>query len=132
MVRTISQRAYTVVRRSGPSLPPHQATNVNTLYIASVFLRVRPSKRPEVLSAIRQLMRSMRGSPACEMCRFLGSADDENTFVLTCEWSTQEALDELLKSKEFQVLRGMRMLLQKDTELILDEVAARRVLNLDS
>jgi quinol monooxygenase YgiN len=105
---------------------------VNTLYIASVFLRVRPSKRPEVLSAIRQLMRSMRGSPACEMCRFLGAADDENTFVLTSEWSTQEALDELLKSKEFQVLRGMRMLLQKDTELILDEVAARRVLNLDS
>jgi quinol monooxygenase YgiN len=73
----------------------------------------------------------MRGSPACELCRFFAAADDENAFVLISEWSTREALEELLKSQEFLVLRGMRMLLQKDAELIVDEVAARQVLILD-
>jgi hypothetical protein len=45
--------------------------------------------------------------------------------------STHEALDDLLNSHAFLVLRGMRMLLQKDTELIVDEVSARKVLILD-
>ena len=104
---------------------------MSSLHIASLFLKARPSKRPEVLSAIRQVVRSIRASPVCEACRFLADADDENTFVLTSEWSTHGALEDLLKSKEFLVLRGMRMLLQKDTELILDEVAVRRTLLLD-
>jgi quinol monooxygenase YgiN len=120
-----------MVRESGLPSPLQHATNLSTLYIASVFLRVRPSKRPEVLSAVRQVMRSMRASSECEMCRFLAAADDENTFVLISEWSTHEALEELLKSREFLVLRGMRMLFQRDTEMIVDEVASRQVLILE-
>jgi quinol monooxygenase YgiN len=120
-----------MVRESGLPSPLQHATNLSTLYIASVFLRARPSKRPEVLSAVRQVMRSMRASPECESCRLLAVADDENTFVLISEWSTQQALEELLKSREFLVLRGMRMLFQRDTEMIVDEVAARQVLLLD-
>ena len=101
------------------------------LYSATIVLQVRPSKRPEVLSAIRQVMRSMRMSPDCVVCRSLTEADDVNTLVLVSEWSTQAALDELLKSQEFLVLRGMRMLLQKDTQLVMDQVAARTVLVLN-
>jgi quinol monooxygenase YgiN len=129
-MRTISQKAYSVVRQ-GPGGPPHQGTDPSTLCIASLYLQARPSKRPEVLSAIRQIMRCMRVAPACELCRFFTVADDENTFVLISEWSTHEALDDLLNSHAFLVLRGMRMLLQKDTELIVDEVSARKVLILD-
>jgi quinol monooxygenase YgiN len=101
------------------------------VYVATVVLHVRPSKRPEVLSAIRQVMRSMRTSPECLECRSLAATDDANTLALVSEWSTHEALDELLESDEFLVLKGMRMLLQKDPQLVVDEVARRRVLVLD-
>jgi quinol monooxygenase YgiN len=101
------------------------------MYVASVLLRVRPSKRPETLSAIRQLMRSMRAWPQCAACRFLAAADDDNSLLLISEWKSRDALDQLLTSQEFQVLRGMRMLLQQDPQMIIDEVGSRRMVLLD-
>ena len=100
-------------------------------YVATIVLQVRPSKRPEVISAIRQIMRSLRMTPGCVLCRSLTEADDANTLMVVSEWSSEEALEELLKSEEFLVLRGMRMLLQKSTQLVVDEVAARTVVILE-
>jgi quinol monooxygenase YgiN len=100
-------------------------------YIATIVLQVRPTKRPEVLSAIRQVMRGLRMTPGCVVCHSLTEADDANTVMVVSEWSTEDALEELLKSEEFLVLRGMRMLLQKSAQLVVDEVAARTVMILD-
>ena len=69
-------------------------------------------------------------SPECVMGMSL-SAAGRDTLVVVSEWSTRVALEDLLRSQEFLVLRGMRMLLQKDTQLVVDEVAARTVLVLD-
>ena len=77
-----------------------------------IVLQVRPSKRLEVLSAIGQVMRGMRMTPECVVCRSFTAAEDANTSCCL-EWSTRVALEDLLKSEEFLVLRGMRMLLQK-------------------
>jgi quinol monooxygenase YgiN len=100
-------------------------------YVATIVLQVRPSKRPEVISAIRQIMRGLRMTPGCVVCRSLTEADDANTLMVVSEWSSEEALEELLKSEEFLVLRGMRMLLQKSTQVMVDEVAARTVMILE-
>ena len=100
-------------------------------YVATIVLQVRPSKRPEVISAIRQIMRGLRMTPGCVVCRSLTEADDANTLMVVSEWSSEEALEELLKSEEFLVLRGMRMLLQKSTQLMVDEVGARTVMILE-
>jgi quinol monooxygenase YgiN len=101
------------------------------MFIANVALRVRPSKRPEALSTIRQLMRTMRSWPHCEGCRFFTAVDDDNSLILVSEWNSREALEQLLKSQEFLVLRGMRMLLQHDPEMVVDEVGTRKTLVLD-
>lgn len=101
------------------------------MYVASVWLQVRPSKRPETLSAFRQLIRGMRASPQCVACRCLASTDDDNSLLLVSEWSSREALDGLLTSREFQVLRGMRMLLQRAPQMIVDEVGSRRTVVLN-
>ncbi len=100
-------------------------------YVATIVLQVRPSKRLEVISAIRQVMRGLRMTPGCVVCRSLTEADDANTLMVVSEWSSEEALEELLKSEEFLVLRGMRMLLQKSTQLVVDKVAARTVMILE-
>lgn len=46
------------------------------------------------------------------------------------EWSTREAFDAFLASREFMVLQGMRMLLRKDPETVLDEVVGRAIVPL--
>lgn len=100
-------------------------------YVATIVLQVRPSKRLEVISTLRQVMRGLRTTPGCVVCRLLTEADDANTLMVVSEWSSEEALEELLKSEELLVLRGMRMLLQKSTQLVVDKVAARTVMILD-
>ena len=77
-------------------------------YVATIVLQVRPSKRPEVISAIRQVMRGLRMTPGCVVCRSLTEADDDSTLMVVSEWNSEEALEELLKSEEFRVLQGMR------------------------
>jgi len=101
------------------------------MFVAHVVLKVRPSKRPEALSAIRELMRGLRAWPNCESCRFFAAIDDDTSLVLVSEWNSRAALEKLLASQEFLVLRGMRMLLQRDPEVIVDEVGARKILVLD-
>jgi quinol monooxygenase YgiN len=108
-----------------------QGAGVSMTYIATIVLQVRPSKRLEVISTLGQVMRSLRMMPGCVMCRWLTEADDATTLMVVSEWSSEEALEELLKSEEILVLRGMRMLLQKSTQLVVDQVAARTVMILD-
>jgi quinol monooxygenase YgiN len=131
MARSIGQRAYSTIPEAGAGENDERRSDPTTLYIASVFLQVRPSKRPEVLSAMRQVIRIMRMSPECLVCRSYAGTDDENTLVLVSEWSTHAALENLLESQEFLVLRGMRMLLQKGAALIVDEVSARTEVGFD-
>jgi quinol monooxygenase YgiN len=76
-------------------------------------------------------MRGLRTTPGCVVCRSLTEADDANTLMVVSEWSSEEALEKLLKSEELLVLRGMRMLLQESTQLVVDKVAARTVMMLD-
>ena len=101
------------------------------MFVTHVVLKVRPSKRPEALSTIRQLMRTMRSWSSCESCRFFAAIDDDTSLVLVSEWKSRAALEGLLASQEFLVLRGMRMLLQHDPQMIVDEVGARKILVLD-
>ncbi len=108
-----------------------EGAGVSMTYIATIVLQVRPSKRLEVVSTLSQVMRGLRMTPGCTVCRSLTEADDANTLMVVSEWSSEEALEDLLKSEEFLVLRGMRMLLQKNAQLVVDKVAARTAMMLD-
>jgi quinol monooxygenase YgiN len=130
-LESISHRAYSGARQNRRSAERVRNPDLGTLYLASVILQVRPGKRPEVLSAIQQLVRRMRALPECMGCRSHAATDDENTFVLISEWITHTAPDDLLKLDEFLVLRGMRILLERDTKIIVSEIASRTVLVLD-
>jgi heme-degrading monooxygenase HmoA len=55
----------------------------------------------------------------------LAEANDADALVLVSEWATRDALETFLTSREFTVLQGMRILLRKDPETVLDEVVGR-------
>ena len=102
------------------------------MFVASMSLRVRHNKRAEALSAFDQLMRQLRAWPGCLRCRLLADIDDDDALNLTSEWRTREALDELLSSPEFLVLQGMRMLLDREPQTVVDEVVVRATLDFNA
>jgi quinol monooxygenase YgiN len=107
-----------------PVAPPQ------AMHVASVNLYVRNQTRAEALSAIDELIRRTRAWPGCLKCRLLTDADDMTALTLVSEWDTRQALDGFLASREFLILKGMRILLREDPEAVLDEVVARARLRL--
>ena len=98
---------------------------VTAVHVAAVRLRVDQRKRGEALSAIEQLMKNLRGAPGCLTCRLVLDADDGTELTLISEWDERHDVDGFLSSCDFLVLKGMRILLRDDPQVVLDQVASR-------
>jgi quinol monooxygenase YgiN len=95
------------------------------MLIASLTFDVRTDKREELLSAVTQVLETMRWAAGCLGCRLLADCENPNLFVLTSEWDNRAYLDAHLESREFQILEGTSFLLRGGPALVVDEVVAR-------
>ena len=106
-----------------PSVPVLVRTD---MLIASLMFDVRPDKRGEFVSAIGDILDTLRSSKGCLGCRLVSDCENENVFVMMSEWDDGDCLEQHLASTEFQVLEGTRILLRDGPSLSVDEVLARR------
>ena len=95
------------------------------MLLASISFRVQPFKRAEAHSAIDSLVQAMRAAPGCARSRVLNDSDDENLFMIASEWSDADAAEAFFGSREFQIFKGVRILMREDPFIILDDVRAR-------
>jgi quinol monooxygenase YgiN len=95
------------------------------MLLASLRFRVQPHKRGEVLSAIDATIERMRKAHGCDRSRLMADADDPNTFAVFSEWQSGEAADRFFNSHEFQIFKGIRILLRDEPVIVLDEVQTR-------
>jgi quinol monooxygenase YgiN len=91
----------------------------------SLSLRALLHKRGEVLSAMETLLERMRNVPGCARTRLLADVDDQNAFTLSSEWCDADTADAFFDSREFQIFRGIHILLRDDPFIVLDEVQGR-------
>ncbi len=102
------------------------AAEVGTgMLLASIAFRAQPHKRAEVLSAVDETLRHMRGAPGCARTRLMADADDPNTFMVLSEWRSASSADSFFDSREFQIFKGIRILLRDEPVIVLDEVRSR-------
>ena len=95
------------------------------MIVASISFRARPHKRAELLSAVEVTMERMRSRPGCERSRLLVDTEDPNAFTLASEWQSAADAEAFFESREFQVFRGLRILLKEEPVIVLDEVGSR-------
>ena len=95
------------------------------MLLASIGFRVQPHKRAEVLSALDETVRRMRAASGCARSRVLEDADDPNAFTVMSEWQSAANADTFFSSRDFQIFKGMRILLRDEPVLTLDEVQTR-------
>lgn len=95
------------------------------MVVAWIGFRAKPHKRPEILSAIDEMIDRMRTSSGCGRSRLVVDCEDPNAFTVLSEWQSTDAANAFLESRGFQLLRGIRMLLRGEPLVVLDEVQQR-------
>jgi quinol monooxygenase YgiN len=95
------------------------------MLLASISLRVRHFKRDEALWAVEALVERMRCAPGCARSRVLADAEDSNLFIIASEWHDANAAEEFFESREFQIFKGVRILMRDEPCIVLDDVRAR-------
>ena len=95
------------------------------MLLASVGFRVQPHKRGEALSAVDETVSRMRRAPGCTRTRLLADTDDPNTFAMVSEWQSASCADVFFNSRDFQIFKGIRILLRDEPVLVFDDVRSR-------
>ena len=95
------------------------------MVLAWIGFRSKPSKRAEVLSAVDEMLQHLRETPGCSKGRLLVDSEDANTFTVESEWRSIEDADAFFASHDFQLVRGIRMLLWGDPFVVVDDVRSR-------
>ena len=100
-------------------------TRQAVMLLAWISFRAQPHKRSEILSAVDATIERLRRASGCVKARLLADTEDPNAFILVSEWLTIADADAFFDSREFQIFRGMRMLLRDEPTIILDNVQTR-------
>ena len=95
------------------------------MLVVSVMLRIRSEKRSEFLGAIDSLLPRMRWLLGCLGCRLVAEYDAQDTWSIVCEWDDRLTFDRFMRSRELDILHGMRMLLRDDARVTVDDVVTR-------
>jgi quinol monooxygenase YgiN len=95
------------------------------MLLASISFRVRPYKRDEALCAVDALVERMRATSGCARGRILTDAEDQNLFIVASEWHDANAAEAFFESREFQIFKGVRILMREEPYIVLDDVRAR-------
>ena len=95
------------------------------MLLAWISFRAQPHKRSEILSAVDATIERLQRASGCMKARLLVDSEDPNAFSLVSEWLTLADADAFFDSREFQIFRGIRMLLRDEPRIILDDVQTR-------
>ena len=79
------------------------------MVVAWISFRAQPHKRPEILSAVDEMVERMRNSAGCGRGRLFADSEDPNAFTVISEWQSADDADAFFNSRDFQVFRGIRM-----------------------
>jgi quinol monooxygenase YgiN len=73
--------------------------------IQASFRIVAPEgKREELLDVLLRLKGPTEASPSCRACRIVQDVEDERVITYQVQWSTQDELEEHLRSERFRRL----------------------------
>jgi hypothetical protein len=67
----------------------------------------------------------MRAASGCARSRVLSDAQDQNLFEVSTEGSDASAAEAFFGSREFQIFKGVRILMREEPFIVLDDVRAR-------
>ena len=96
------------------------------MLIGSFVCRVKPDKQSEFCASVADLMDRVRWLEGCRECRLVADVEMAGTYTVLSEWVDRTSLDRFLQSPEYSVLKGMRILMEDEPRLGVNEVVIKR------
>jgi quinol monooxygenase YgiN len=95
------------------------------VFICSLACRIRSEKQAEFLTAMQDLMEHTRWLPGCFGCRLVAELGEPSAVTMMSEWTDRESLDQFLRSTEYRIMLGMRILMDEEPRVSVDQVVTR-------
>ena len=95
------------------------------MWLASISFRSQPHKRAEVASVADDVVEHMRSARGCARSRLLREIEDSNAFTIVSEWQAAADAETFLASRQFQLLKSIRVLLRGEPVVVFDDVLVR-------
>ena len=95
------------------------------MLIGSLICHVKAEHETEFLDSAATLLERARRLSGCLACRIVNEHPSARTYVLVTEWADRPAFNRFVASREFQILRGMQILMHDDVSVIVDDVLTR-------
>jgi len=93
------------------------------MIILEIRMTVLPQKQMEFLQSYLTAIPRVRKQPGCIRCTLSRDMEDGNSFILTGEWQTQEALDAHIRSEQFGILMAAADVLGEQREVQMNTIA---------
>jgi len=87
------------------------------LSAVTIFFRVAPQKREELLQTIESLLKDLKKEKDLKKSSTHQEVNNPNVFNLVQEWQTNDALERYLKSEHFRILIGTLKVLCEESEI---------------
>ena len=94
------------------------------MILAIIEMNARPAKRKELLQTLHAVIQQIRKEKGCAKCSACQDIENENIFSLIEEWTTQQDIDNHLRSDIFTVLLGAKNLLNVPLEIRFNAVSS--------
>ena len=93
--------------------------------MVSVILKMRalPEKRMEVKQTLQALIEPTRNEKGCLGYDVFEDIENRNSFCLVERWASRKDLDNHQRTERFAVLMGTRSLLEREPEIIVNEIS---------
>ena len=97
------------------------------MLLATINFRAQPHKRAEALGAVDSLVQRMRGYVGVRpQPRPRPTRTTRTCFLIASEWQDTGAAEAFFRSREFQIFKGVRILMRDEPLIVLDDVRAPR------
>ena len=94
------------------------------MILAIIEMNARPAKRKELLQTLHAIVQQIRNEKGCTKYSAYQNIENNNTFSLIEEWTTQQNLNNHLRSELFTVLLGAKNLMSKPLDIKFNEISS--------
>jgi quinol monooxygenase YgiN len=95
------------------------------VFISAIAFRVRRDKEREFLDSTHDLLERARWMQGCFGCHVWRAIHPPQEITVMLDWADRASLGRFLRSAEYRILLGMRVLAEDVPEVTVDEVTTR-------
>ena len=94
------------------------------MILAIIEMNVRPAKRKELLQTLQAIIQQIRNEKGCRKCSACQDIENKNILRLIEQWTTQQDIDNHLRSELFSVLLGAKNLMCEPLKVEFNRVSS--------